>query len=136
MSRSSPECNFYNQIVLGFSSGVTNYKMAPHDRFNLMLARRRWPLAERHSCHVRTRTVFPIGVSVDGTCRRRAPSATAAQPVSRHDGALPLVAVVRSTCAPAALDARLSDSLACGLSAAECEPLLGPPSSLQWRSPT
>ena len=72
MSRSSPECNLYNQTVLGFSSGVTNYEMALHDRFNLMLARRRWPLAERHSCHVRTRD----GLSHRGFCGWDLPSSS------------------------------------------------------------
>jgi len=52
------------------------------------------------------------------------------QPVSRHDGALLLVAAVPSTCAHGALDARFSNSLACGFSAAECGQLLGTPSAL------
>jgi len=78
VSRSSPECNLYNQTVLGFSSGVTNYEMALHDRFNLMLARRRWPLAERHSCHVRTRD----GLSHRGFCGWDLPSSS----TFRHGG--------------------------------------------------
>jgi len=52
------------------------------------------------------------------------------QPVSPHDGALLLVAAVPSACALAAPDARLSNSLACGFSAAECGSLLGTPSAL------